>query len=110
MTARTILQQLAPVGQTEIANVSATKGKAAIISNRRFLVATQPYENALRAVESLSIEDCERLLGELTARLAKGAVRAKKHSIMEFRGLGKDIWKGIDAQEYVRNERASWDG
>jgi hypothetical protein len=32
------------------------------------------------------------------------------HSIMEFRGLGKEIWEGVDAQEYVRQERASWNG
>jgi len=73
-------------------------------------VATHSYENALKAVESLSVEDSRRLLEELSARLAKAATRAKKRSIMEFRGLGKEIWDGIDAQEYVRNERASWDG
>lgn len=73
-------------------------------------MATHSYENALKAVESLSVEDSRRLLEELSARLAKAATRAKKRSIMEFRGLGKEIWDGIDAQEYVRNERASWDG
>ncbi len=35
--------------------------------------------------------------------------QAKKHSIMELEGLGAEIWQGIDAQEYVRQERASWD-
>jgi hypothetical protein len=29
---------------------------------------------------------------------------------MELCGLGKEIWEGIDAQEYVNNERASWNG
>ncbi len=24
-------------------------------------------------------------------------------------GLGKEIWEGIDAQEYVNSERESWD-
>jgi hypothetical protein len=33
-----------------------------------------------------------------------------RHSIMELRGLGKEIWEGIDAQEYVNQERASWNG
>ncbi len=27
--------------------------------------------------------------------------RSKEHSIMELEGLGKEIWQGIDAQEYV---------
>ena len=24
-------------------------------------------------------------------------------------GLGKEIWEGIDAQEYIKRERAGWD-
>jgi plasmid stability protein len=30
-------------------------------------------------------------------------------SLMELEGLGKEIWEGIDAGEYVEAERASWD-
>lgn len=33
-----------------------------------------------------------------------------KRSILELRGLGKEVWDGIDAQEYVNQERASWNG
>ena len=32
-----------------------------------------------------------------------------KRSIMELHGLGADIWKGIDAQEYVNELRDEWD-
>ena len=31
-------------------------------------------------------------------------------SILELQGLGKEIWQGIDAQEYVDRERSSWNG
>ena len=31
------------------------------------------------------------------------------HSILELRGLGKELWKGIDPVEHVRAERDSWD-
>lgn len=30
-------------------------------------------------------------------------------SITDLRGLGKELWKGIDAAEYVAEERKSWD-
>lgn len=30
-------------------------------------------------------------------------------SILELRGLGKEIWKGIDAAVHVEEERRSWD-
>lgn len=30
-------------------------------------------------------------------------------SIMALEGLGKELWEGIDAAEYIRQERDSWD-
>jgi plasmid stability protein len=30
-------------------------------------------------------------------------------SIRGLRGLGKELWKGIDAAAYIREERDSWD-
>jgi hypothetical protein len=73
-------------------------------------MAANTYENALQIAESLSPEEQRRLLRELMTRVAANAPAGPQHSIMEFRGIGKEIWEGIDAQEYVRNERASWDG
>jgi hypothetical protein len=32
-----------------------------------------------------------------------------KHNIMELHGLGKEIWNGVDAQEYVNGLRKEWD-
>lgn len=31
------------------------------------------------------------------------------HSIMEPHGLGKEIWEGIDAQEYMHCLRDEWE-
>lgn len=30
-------------------------------------------------------------------------------SILELRGLGKELWKGVDPAKYVDEERSSWD-
>jgi hypothetical protein len=30
------------------------------------------------------------------------------HSVLELRGLGKEIWQDIDVDEYIRQERESW--
>lgn len=30
-------------------------------------------------------------------------------SILELRGLGKELWTGIDAADHVERERRSWD-
>ena len=32
----------------------------------------------------------------------------RAHSILEIKGVGIDIWKGMDAREYVSSERDSW--
>jgi hypothetical protein len=73
-------------------------------------MAASTYENALQIAESLTPDEQRRLLRELMTRVAKSSPAEPLHSILEFRGLGKEIWQGIDAQQYVRNERASWDG
>ena len=31
-------------------------------------------------------------------------------SVFELEGLGKELWQGVDAQEYVNRERDSWNG
>lgn len=50
------------------------------------------------------------LLAELANQIREKDNNDKKRSIGELRGLGKEIWQGIDAQEYVNQERDSWDG
>ncbi len=32
----------------------------------------------------------------------------KKRSLLELSGLGKEVWQGINVDEYIRNER-DWD-
>jgi hypothetical protein len=65
-----------------------------------------------RYVKSLPVH--ERL--ELLALVAQGLLdqdspvsERPKHSIMELHGLGKEIWQGIDAQEYVNRLRDEWE-
>ncbi|MBD2568380.1 hypothetical protein [Anabaena lutea] len=57
-------------------------------------------EEQLKLVENLSILIRQQL--EMTSK--------PKRSILELRGLGKEIWVNIDAQEYVNQERDSWNG
>jgi len=54
------------------------------------------------------IERALELLGESVPRNA--AQKRPLTSILELQGLGKAIWHGLDAQEYVDRERASWNG
>lgn len=45
---------------------------------------------------------------EVTHLLSEALENQKSLSIMELEGLGKDLWKEIDAAEHVRRERDSW--
>ncbi len=73
-------------------------------------MATSPYEIAVRAFEALSPKDQAKLLVEISGRVRSRGLPSKQRNILELQGLGKEVWEGVDAQEYVRNERASWDG
>ncbi|RLC00938.1 MAG: hypothetical protein DRI57_31705 [Deltaproteobacteria bacterium] len=68
------------------------------------------YSDYAKGIRMLTSEEQLRLLGLISGNLRKKLKpRKAKHSIMELEGLGAEIWKGIDAQEYVRKERESWD-
>ena len=68
------------------------------------------YHDFIRGIQDLRPEEQLSLLEIISVRLKKTLGRKKrKHSIMELEGLGADIWKGIDAQEYVNQERGTWD-
>lgn len=46
---------------------------------------------------------------QVTQILTEALESPPRHSIMELQGLGKELWKGIDAAEYIRREREEWD-
>jgi len=61
-------------------------------------------EELVEAAKMLTNEDRQRLVQALTRQ---GLERPRR--IIELRGLGKEIWHGRDAQEYVDAERDSWE-
>jgi hypothetical protein len=77
-------------------------------------MSTSPqYDEILNRFERLSTADQLQLLEDLVSLMRRQVIAQPspaRHSIMELRGLGKEIWEGIDAQEYVNQERASWNG
>jgi hypothetical protein len=62
-------------------------------------------EEIIAAAAQLPEDDRLRLVAALSA----GATGSRR-SITELRGLGKEIWRSQDAQEYVDQERDSWAG
>ena len=68
------------------------------------------YQQIRGQIQNLTPDEQLRLLEELTAIVLDRTTNKPKRSIMELEGLGQEIWQGIDAQEYVNQERDSWNG
>ncbi len=64
----------------------------------------------LETVRELTPQEQLDLLEGITTILRASLPVAPAHSILELEGLGAEVWRGIDAQSYVNQERASWNG
>lgn len=73
-------------------------------------MATTSYKSALEIAASLSRDEQLRLIQELTVRTAQEPASDHETSVLALCGLGQGIWRDMDAQEYVRRERSSWNG
>ncbi|MDZ4722172.1 MAG: hypothetical protein SH847_27225 [Roseiflexaceae bacterium] len=63
----------------------------------------------LEQAKVLSIQERKTLVKLLVDMLDTPTIPLTPHRITELRGLGKEIWTGIDAQAYVDQLRDEWD-
>ncbi len=63
----------------------------------------------IEEIKSLPVPQQKKILD--VVRLLKTGIKTthKKRNITELKGCGKEMWKGIDAQEYVNKLREEWD-
>ncbi len=66
------------------------------------------YQEIRHQVENLTPDEQLRLLEELAVMVRRRMSIKLQRSIMELEGLGKEIWLGLNAQEYVNQERDTW--
>ena len=59
---------------------------------------------------ALGPADRLRLIAELVGELSGELDRQPRRSLLELQGLGKSVWQGVDVDEYLRQERSSWNG
>ena len=73
-------------------------------------MSTYAYREVLNQAQHLTTEEQLQLIEELAALIRRqGVMRSKKHSIMELKGLGKEIWEGVDVEKYIDDERNLWE-
>ncbi len=73
-------------------------------------MSTYAYREILNKAQHLTPDEQLQLLEDLAALIRQQGKTRPKHSILELKGLGKEIWKGIDVEKYINEERNSWDG
>lgn len=62
-----------------------------------------------REISQLSNNEKIIILSKLLLEISTCIKKEPKLNIYDMKGIGKKIWEGIDAQEYVNQERASWE-
>ena len=68
------------------------------------------FPNDLYEHLRLIAEQDQRSISQEVIHLLRQAVQSKeKRSILELRGLGKELWKNVDAADYIDHERQTWD-
>jgi hypothetical protein len=68
------------------------------------------YTQILVLVRQLTPDEQIRLIEELLALIRDRLGPSKpQHSILELEGLGKELWRSIDVDQYPEEERNSWD-
>ncbi len=67
------------------------------------------YDQILKMTQQLNLAEQLKLLEALTRSVRHRVTESKLNNIMELEGLGADIWQNIDAQDYVNQERGSWE-
>lgn len=76
------------------------------------MVSTPSLQAIKDAIPTLSHDERKELLDLLVDTFVEpgGQPRmGKRRSLRELRGLGKHIWEGIDAQDYINQQRDEWD-
>jgi hypothetical protein len=64
----------------------------------------------LQWAKTLSVQERKELVRLLVDSLdVPEEVPCQQRRLSELRGLGKEIWEDIDAQEYVNQLRSEWD-
>jgi plasmid stability protein len=81
--------------------------------NRRKHVATLNIKNLpdalYRKLRARARRERRSVSQEVTRILERAVDEPEPHSLLELRGLGRELWTGIEAAEHVDAERRSWD-
>ena len=68
------------------------------------------YNQVISEIKTLNLSDQLRLLEEMATLIRRRTSKTEPRSILELKGKGKNIWKGLNVKAYIDEERSSWNG
>lgn len=71
---------------------------------------TPIYDDVIQQVKHMTTSDQLKLLEEVAAIIRHQVESKPKRSLLELDGLGAEMWRQIDVDDYLDEERNSWDG
>lgn len=67
------------------------------------------YNDMVATLPTLAPDEQLNLLEALSSVLKKAMQsQVKRHNLLELEGLGADIWSKVNVEDYIRQERDSW--
>lgn len=66
-------------------------------------------EAIYKDISRLTGNEKKILLSKLITEIDVQSGKTDKNSILDIKGVGKEIWSDADAQDYVNAERSSWE-
>lgn len=66
------------------------------------------YKEGLNQALRIEHEEQLQLIEDLMVFIRNGHASRSPHSIMELKGLEKELWVGVDVEKYIDDERNSW--
>ena len=71
--------------------------------------AVVELDKITREIEGLDYDNKINLMARMVSMLRFSPVSEKSNKITDLKGLGKEIWKNVDVEEYIKKEREIWD-
>ncbi|MFN8380244.1 MAG: hypothetical protein U0452_16415 [Anaerolineae bacterium] len=65
----------------------------------------------MTVIRAMPVEERKRLINLIVDTLTEteGSSAYQPRRLLEYEGVGAEIWSGVDAQEYVNKLRDEWD-
>jgi plasmid stability protein len=65
-------------------------------------------EELHRKLKRRAKEERRSIASHVRWLIEQDSARPKRYTVDDLKGLGAEIWKDVDIEEYIRKERDSW--